>query len=232
MKQKFLNPFSLSDFKQVYCDENKIITQIIQEKIFHFFEDTILDAGCGLGDISYNSFHVKKVVLLDQMDFNFAPTHSNHTRLTGSLLNANILAKLPKINTLFLSHILQYIDSDLDILIETVNKINPNRIIIVEDLNNDFLGEILSFCKEKFEDCNGEVILDGFPCNFYKKIYTQPFKAKLKCPDFKTLAQQCIYLMDMNNDNFSLDQITNFLKKNLEHPTFTINQQISIYERK
>ncbi|MBZ5667301.1 MAG: hypothetical protein LAO30_22205, partial [Acidobacteriia bacterium] len=69
-------------FKRTYCDENRVAAEILRQQARSLADETILDAGCGMGDIAAVAFADSKVTLLDRLDFSSYPTPKNHKRVT------------------------------------------------------------------------------------------------------------------------------------------------------
>lgn len=220
----------VKDFKITYCNENALIKDILKKELLPFFEGTVMDVGGGTADILSEVISDKSVIQLDILDFSDIPLPENHSRITGDFLDRSLLEKLPPITTLFMSHVHQFIDSDLDKLRDAINYVNPKRIILVEDANDDMLGEVMRFSLEVFPDANPEVLIEGFPFG-YLKVKSISFTATLACPTFFQLSKQCLYLMDLEHSDDNLKQMSQFLEAKLSEPRFTINQEINVYEK-
>jgi hypothetical protein len=133
------------------------------------------------------------------------------------------------INTILISHTLQFIDDDLGKLNNKIKELAPENIVLILNANNDFIGELIRWSEEHFEMPNPEYRMPGFPKG-YNLIKSEPFTATLKCPDYKTLAKQISYLMLVDLDNLE-ETLIAFLKKHLHKPEFIFNQSIDIYHR-
>jgi hypothetical protein len=216
-------------FKESMCNENTIIIDIIKNKFQEFFIPPILDVGYGIGDLAYFSLKNKEVIGIDINEINIEkyPLRNNHKRVKSDFFEYN---PAKKINTLFISHTLQFIHNDIKKLNNKVAQINPKNVILVANRNDDFLGKVIKWVFENFENSSPELRLERFPVD-YKLIKEVPFIANLKCENFKLLAEQISYLMliDINKRE---QEVEVFLKQNLKKPEFTINQDILIYERR
>lgn len=220
----------VTSFKGTYCDENPIIRDILKKDFLEFLQEPILDVGGGTADILSEVIPNKNVVHLDVLDFSNTPVPEKHTRITGDFFDYKIIDSLIPVDTLFMSHVQQFIDSDLVKLKSMLEYINANRIILVEDMNNDFLGKVMKFSLENFKDPNPEVQIDGFPYG-YKKTKSTAFTATLTSPTFLELTKQCLYLMDLAHSEENTAKMNTFLENNLPAPSFTINQEINVYEK-
>jgi hypothetical protein len=216
-------------FKESMCNENTIIIDIICNELQNVFIPPILDVGYGIGDLAYFSLENKEVIGIDVNELNKDkyPIRNNHKRVKSDFFEYNLTKK---INTLFISHTLQFIQNDIKKLNNKIAQINSKNIILVANRNDDFLGEVIKWVFEKFGNASPELRIKRFPVN-YKLTKKIPFIANLKCSNFKILAEQISYLMLIDINKREQEVIT-FLKQNLKKPEFTINQDILIYERR
>lgn len=217
------------DFKINYCNENEIIANIIKHDLRQYFKPPILDVGAGIGDIAYVALEQKKVMLIDvnsisKHDYCCRPEH------VRKKCNFFDFYSKQKINTVLISHTLQFIDDDIDKLNEKIAQIDPEYIILVTNDNTGFMAELLHWTRFNTESSNPEVHLDGFPEN-YNLINTHSFAATLKCPDYKTLARQASYLMLFDLEVVE-DMLIAFLKKHLSKPEFIIYQSVETFHKK
>ncbi|MBP6879912.1 MAG: hypothetical protein KBF62_02295 [Candidatus Pacebacteria bacterium] len=219
----------VKDFKVTYCDENAIIKDLLKKEFLSYFEEPIMDVGGGTADILSEVIPDKKVVHLDVLDFSDVKIPLAHKRITGDFFDTQLMKSLMPINTLFMSHVQQFIDGDLDRLRSAIAEIGAKRIILIEDVNNDFLGDVMRFSLANFSNANPEIKIDGFPYG-YKKVKSISFTATLISPTFLELTKQCLYLMDLTHSEENLSRMFEFLQKNLSKPKFTINQEINVYD--
>lgn len=220
----------VKDFKGTYCDENPIIRDLLKREFLSFFEGTVLDVGGGTGDILSEVAPEKNVTHLDVLDFSDVAIPITHTRLTGDFFDTNLIHAIGKIDSLFMSHVHQFIDGDIEKLQNAIEGIGAKSIVLVEDMNDDFLGDVMRFSLEHIANANPEVHIKGFPRN-YTKTKSVPFMATLTIPTFIELAKQCLYLMDATHSKENMQKMTNFLETKLSAPTFTISQEINLYQK-
>ncbi len=218
------------EFKGIHCDENAIIKSILREEFLPYLEGNIIDVGGGTADILSEVLPEGDVTHLDVLDFSQIKIPDAHKRITGDFFDDKIIEKLTPIDTLFMSHVQQFIDSDLEKLRVAIEKINAKRIVLVEDMNDDFLGEVMRFSLQNFPGANPEIKIDGFPYK-YNKVKSAPFTATLSSPNFSELTKQCLYLMDVSHTEENIKKMSEFLEQKLQSPTFTINQEINVYEK-
>ncbi len=216
------------DFKENYCNENEIIIHLLTKNLKQYIVSPILDVGSGIGDIAYKGFAEKKVIMIDVNAISRHDYPCRHDHIRKKCDFFDFFSK-DKINTIFISHTLQFIDDDLVAFAEKIESLQPENVIIVANSNNDFLNDLILWTHENVEVSNPEIPIKNFS-NKYNLIRSEPFVAELKCPDFETLAKQVSYLMLFESNEAELALLT-FLKKSLLKPEFTINQSINIYRR-
>lgn len=215
----------VSDFKESYCNENKIIPKLLKDNFETIVEDPILDVGSGLGEISSFAFENKKVIHLDVEDYSKYPIPANHERILGDFFEYKPEIQ---IQTLLLSHVLQFIDGDIEKLNGKIEEINPKFIIVVRNTNNDFMGQIMEWFNAQNITSNPERIIPDFPRG-YKEDKKIEFVAELKCPSFEILAEQVSYLWDVKLSEGQKETLLVFLKEGLSKPKFQIHQEIVLY---
>lgn len=219
----------VSDFKNKWCNENQIITNIIKNGLVHYFNEPILDVGAGLGDIAFNALYNKEVICIDVNKFTEQdyPLSKNHQRFQIDFFD---YVPDEKINTVFISHTLQFLDEELKILNERIKAIDPENIILILNKNNDFLGKLLEWSEQNFVNSNPEVSIPNFP-DGYEIREVVDFKATLKCESYNDLATQISYLMLIDLDENIKSNLVEYLKLILDSPGFEFNQQIKIYSK-
>ena len=218
----------VADFKESFCDENKIIPNLLKDNFRELIKYPILDVGSGLGDISSFAFVDKEVIHLDTENYSFYKIPAKHKRIV-----ANFFTYQPdvKIETLLLSHVLQFIDYDIEKLNEKIKSISPNFILIIRNTNDDFMGKLMNWFNKHKIVSNPEKIISNFPVG-YTESKKVSFVANLVCPDYKILAEQISYLWDVKLLDEQDKSLENFLKQNLPTPIFQIHQEIILFHFK
>lgn len=228
MRKNRVKKKEVFDFKEQYCNENEIIIEIIRKKLFKYFKPTILDVGSGIGDIAFRALKGKKTILIDinAISKHDYPCRPEHVRKKADFLK---FKTKEKINTVLISHTLQFIDDDIDELNDKIEELDAEYVITVLNSNNDFMGEILEWTNINYKVSNPEIRIENFPKD-YNLIKSVPFQAEINCKDFKTLAKQVSYLMliDLEQKESELIQ---FLKSKLKKPEFIFNQSIDVHHR-
>ena len=220
----------VKDFKEVFCNENGLIREIVKKDFLDILKGKILDVGGGTGDILSDVVPGEEVIHLDVLDFSQTSIPEKHTRIQGDFLDLDTINKLKPLDVLFMSHVHQFIDGDIEKLNKAIENAQAKNIILVEDMNDDFLGEIMRFSLSNFENANPEVKIGGFPQG-YQKTKSVAFTALLKCGDFRTLARQCLYLMDVVVSEENIETMQDFIESKLPEPQFTINQEVNLYQK-
>ena len=215
------------DFKTNYCNENTIIPELLKEKAEQYLVAPILDCGAGLGDIANKAFPNKEAILLDvnPIDDSELQISPLHNVVVQSIFD---YSPTSQINTLFICHTLQFIDSDIERLNTQIKILNPEYIIIVLNENDDIMGELINWTKENYQVFNPEEKIEGFPVG-YKCIERIPFKAKVSCETHEQLAKQISYLMMIDLSETGND-LEIYLQNKLPEPSFIFNQVIEIYQ--
>ena len=215
----------VADFKESFCDENKIIPNLLKDNFKGLIKYPILDIGSGLGDISSFAFSDKEVIHLDTEDYSFYKIPENHKRVISDFFTYQPDIK---IKTLLLSHILQFIDDDIEKLNQKIKSINPNFILIARNTNDDFMATLMNWFDKQKIISNQEKIIANFPAGYIESKKSN-FVANLICPDYKTLTEQISYLWDVKLSDEQGKSLEDFLKQNLSTPAFQIHQGIILY---
>lgn len=217
------------DFKENWCDENKTIAELIKNKTQDYLIPPILDVGSGLGDIAYYAFPEKEAVCIDvnsvtEQDYPLSPRHKREQ------VDFFFYQPQKPINTILISHTLQFIDEDMEKLNSKITSLAPRYIVLVINDNDDFMGELIKWTNNNCKISNPEVHHIGFPQGYvlHDRI---SFSSTVSCPNFTLLAKQVSYLMliDIADKEDSLKQ---FLVTKLNNqPNFTFKQSIEIYAK-
>lgn len=219
----------VSDFKKKWCNENQIISGIILNGISDCFHEPILDVGSGLGDIVFNSLFSKRVICIDvnEVSDEDYPVSKNHERQQIDFFD---YIPADKINTVFISHTLQFLDENIDLLQKKIDSIDPESIILILNKNDDILGDLIDWSQQNFSNPNPEVSIPNFPEGYELQKLIE-FQATLMCKSFKELATQISYLMLIDLDESLMTNLIEYLVSKLDTPGFNFNQQIKIYSK-
>jgi hypothetical protein len=132
----------VKEFKEVFSNENQLIKSLLRENYLDILKGKILDVGGGTADILSEVVPQEDVTHLDILDFSSFPVPVGHTRIWGDFLE---IKNIGYFDVLFMSHVHQFLDDDIEKLNEAIAHTGAENIIIVEDTNDDFLGEVMRF---------------------------------------------------------------------------------------
>lgn len=224
-----ISQLDVLEFKQRYSNENAIIADVIQRRLYEHFEELIVDVGAGTGDITSAALPAKKVVQLDILDYSGYFLHAGHRRLIFDFFEYAPAAG-EQVGTLFFSHVLQFLDRERTRLERKVQELGPRKVITVTNVNDGFMGELLDWAGRNFAHANPEVELPGFPYG-YRLAEELRFDGHVSCEDYPSLGRQVAYLVDRHPTAAEGEALEGFLRRSLEAPGFTINQRIRVYDR-
>jgi hypothetical protein len=219
----------LRDFKKSYCDENRIIAEILTTKMRRYLVPPILDVGAGLGDIAKRAFKDFETTLLDISPF---PAAKNplHLRVQGNFFDYT-LPSGRKVGTIFLGHVLQYLDEDVPALAAKLGELDPTVIISVENDNTNEFGAMIEWSLQGVVGANPEVRVAAFPAGYAIRDQLS-FSATLSCPSYEILAQHCVQvLLDAPPTRKSLLATEEKLRSILTTPSIAIEQTVYCYEK-
>jgi len=221
---------SLRDFKTIYCDENRIIVDLLRDNLRDRFIAPILDVGAGLGDIAEEGFPEFEAVLLDVNEI--PPGRSQlHRRVTGDFFSFEP-APYDRPHTLLLCHVLQYLDDDIPRLRSKISSLDPSLIIEVSNDNNDKFGEVMLWSIDEIKGANPELHCEFADPARYSLTETYPFAATIECPSFPTMARHFTeMLIDAPVTTEALSKVEQKLRAILQEPKILVNQTMNIYEK-
>lgn len=216
----------LSDFKTNICNENQIIPEVLKKHFLEYFEEPVYDIGSGLGDISTKVVPDKQVVHVDTEAYLGEGLPEKHSRITGDFFH---FVPEQKIGTLFMSHVLQYIDSDIKKLNNRITELNPAYIITVTNTNEGALGEFIKYFDVRGISINPERNINNFPKG-YTALKREIFIANVKADSFEELVKQLIVvIIEAQLDEQQVYEFIEFVKEKLPKPEFKLEEQIIVY---
>ena len=220
---------SLLGFKSSTKENEKVIG-ILKNQLSNYLFSPILDVGAGIGDIALEGFPDKEAILVDRLNFAEYSHSKKHKRILADFFN--IYKQHENLSgTVIYSHVLQYLDNDYDELVKATELIAPKTIFTVTNCNDGEMKKIVDWSIDNIPDANPEIDLATFPvCCGYKLVKKIPFSVEATESNFHDLAVLVAYLIDSSKEKY-LQRIENFLKEVLRTPTFSINQEIKVYER-
>lgn len=228
MKRNYVTLEEVSTFKDLFCDENSKIADILSTRAQPYLVDPILDMGAGKGDICFNAFPDREVFLLDINDYSGYPIRDRHQRYIADFFD---FVPPRQIGSLLMAHSLQFVDDDLELLNHKVEELSPKNILLFLNENDGLMGKILAWTKENIPNANPEEFLAEFPRS-YTLVEKISFQARVYCEDFSTLAKQVAYLMLFDLTPTVESKLTHFLRAELREPCFFIRQALYVYTHK
>jgi len=220
---------ALRDFKRVSCDENALISAALAGPLHRHLIPTVLDVGAGLGDIADKAFPDLEAVLLDVFEVP-APRNPRHKRIVGNFLDFVPQAST-KPQTLLVSHVLQYLDDDVEALQAKVAELSPKSVIVVLNDNTGLFGDLIRWGQEHASGANPELPVPLFPSGAFAEVERYPFRATFRSPDFRTMAEAFVtMLLDAPRSEGVIKAAENKLSASLADPTLFIDQTIFCYE--
>lgn len=225
-----ISEHGIAEFKLRYCNENHILGQLLRANVADWVEEPILDVGAGLGDVSAVAFPDKRVIQLDRLDFSRFPIPPIHRRVKCDFFAYKIEETDPP-RTLLLSHVLQFLDDDKQLLSAKVKSFSAQKIVIATNINDGFMGKILDWSSKHIPSINPEVDIAAFPPE-YRFVKSWQFEGVLSCPDFECLARQLWSVILDSTLNLEEHRCAvEFLKDQLPKPEISIRQQLRTYIR-
>jgi cyclopropane fatty-acyl-phospholipid synthase-like methyltransferase len=216
-------------FKNLTQEESFIAKEI--KKYVDIKEtDKILDIGCADGNLSRSlTKDSGNITFLDVNEFDFSPQEKF---IHSSFEDAEIDEKY---DIILSSHVWGHFyrnnsfdfcfQKALDLLKET------GKLIVVHNSNKDFTGKLIDLSKTLFKEVEFDVFIDDSLKNV--KYHESYFDVSLKAQTYRELAKLIQVLLIVPDDLYyaKIEEIIEFLEKNLEKPEFMINQRILVIEK-
>lgn len=230
MTEHRLTPDELRAFKIQGTDENHKIGGIVSRFIERAGPGFVLDVGAGLGDIAEAAFPDHHAILVDILDFE-ASQVLHHRRHCGDFFDFDLPAGVT-CDIMVMSHVLQYIDDDVDRLNSKVLTIAPRWLITVVDQLDDFQAAAFEWFRENGIRANPELDLAGFPPAEFEELAREEFAGIVEAPDFARLSHQLGRIVfDAPMDRAQLASFAKWLKSRLPQPKLEIPQRVILYRR-
>ncbi len=218
------------EFKSALCNENKIISSILSNHFKKYIVGPVIDIGSGVGDIANNAFPDTKAYLIDRNEEIVPNLSKNHKWIVGDFLRMG-LGQIPFDGTVLLSHVIQYLDSDLEQLKRQINKIRPINIIEVRNDNTGLFWGLITELKKIVPNHNCEVKVDFAPPEM-SLVDRKKFTAKLTCRTFHELAYVIVrFIMDATVSARIIARASNVLDDALERPELDIPESVWVHSR-
>jgi hypothetical protein len=227
-KQSALTAARLAHFKGHVNDENTHIAKAIRAIMPPPAGGGVLDVGAGLGDIAAHAFPERAAELIDILAFPPSPVDV-HRRAQIDFFDYQPTGAY---DVMVLSHVLQYLDDDLNRLVNKVREISPRFILVVSNRPTSLGSKIEDWFSRHKIEANGERIFKKCPLSEYRLIDRRAVTGTLRCGSIGELALQLSGMIyDVELDGRVLSSFCDWLELRLKIPLVKITQHISLYGR-
>jgi len=192
--------------------------------------DKILDVGCAGGNLSRSlTENSANITFLDVKEFDFSPQEKF---IHSSFEEAKIDEKYDFILT---SHVWGhfYRNNSFDYCYRKAHELlkEGGKLIVVHNSNKDFIGKLIDFSKTLFKEIEFDVFFDEFL--EHENYWEHYFDVNLQAESYRKLAELVQVLLVVPDVTFyeKIEEIIDFLNKNLEKPSFSINQRLLVIEK-
>ncbi len=224
---------------KLLSDEEIKIAKCISELVRSYhITGTVIDIWWWDGTISRMAFGYHpdiKVQVIDILPFSLENLPWNITHRIADIfsLNAENITPVQETTTLLFSHVLQYIDTDQQKLLNKVHQLHPDNVILVINQNNDIMKDALQFFAQKKRDENAEQAIKWFPGQDYQQVDYKEFNGIFyKSENMTTAMILATLLFDSSLTIEQLEQLDQFLDSKWCSNQFSVNQQVILYQRK
>lgn len=221
---------NLRAFKERFCDENVLISELLRHEYRHLIYPPVLDVGAGLGDVANAAFPDIPAILLDS-EPRSEPVVPGHDRVTSEFFEYVNAAPATACGTVLFCHVLQYLDDDLDRLHSAVNRLSPKSVIAVTNDNAGEFGALIEWAEFNMTEINPEYPIRPVS-DAYRECKSTAFTATAMFPDFGTMAEHFISMfLDAEPGPAVMREMEAQLRRRLERPQITLQQTVRAYEQ-
>lgn len=219
----------LLQFKGDINNENQLISEALRRILPAAGDGILLDVGAGLGDIATRAFPERQAVLVDILDFPAADSPL-HQRRTIDFFDLEQPART--IDVMLLSHVLQYLDDDVDRLVEKVRSMAPEVIVIVSNRPTKLHLKIDRWFASRGITHNAEQFFPNCPLGGYRRERRIELTSCIRCGDIEELAQQLSSMIyDVELEPEALEAFSAWLDGQVEGATVALPQTITLLRR-
>ena len=224
-----LTPNRIFQFKGEMNNENRLISEALRAILPHAGNGIVLDVGAGLGDIADAAFPDRKAVLIDILEFakTGCPLHS---RETIDFFDWQPSAE--RVDLMLLSHVLQYLDDDLERLVGKITSIAPAHVAIVANRPTKLHFRILEWFAGRGIAQNSEQFFRDCGLVGYRRTANSTISSTLRCASVSELAWQLTSMIyDVDLDRSSLDDFADWLGHRISGSEIAIPQTLTLMTR-
>jgi hypothetical protein len=224
-----LTPGRLLQFKGPMNNENQLISEALRTILPPAGYGILLDVGAGLGDIAASAFADREAILIDILDFPDAES-ALHTRQKIDFFD------LPKprrpIDLMLMSHVIQYLDEDLNRLADQVHALSPEAIVLVSNRPTKLHFKITGWFAQRGILHNAEQIFQQCPISGYRREDLVDITSRICCSDVDELARQLsLMIYDVELDQNELLEFSDWLRNHVKSASVSLPQTISLLRR-
>lgn len=224
-----LTPSRIFEFKGEMNNENRLISEALRAILPPAGNGILLDVGAGLGDIAASAFPDRKAVLIDIL--NFGETASGlHSRETVDFFDWQSGAQ--EVDLMLMSHVLQYLDDDLDRLFKKIDSIKPEHIAIVANKPTKLHFKILRWFADHGIAQNSEQLVHNCGLAGYLRTASSSISSNLRCANVGELARQLSSMIyDVDLDDTQLESFGRWLGHKVTGSEIKIPQTLTLLTR-
>jgi len=210
-------------------DENRLVSEILADGFADMIADSIVDVGCGLGDIAAAVWPERDVLLLDILRYPDNCDAAGHERIQADFFDS-AWSRGRLFSTALLAHVLQYLDSPLEALYARLAELRPQTLITVTDIYDQQFSEIVEWTVEELGSINPEHPTYVFPA--YTLDRERQFAGNLAADSFPRLASLLAeVILDRHLYAEEEAAFSDFLASRLDSPSITLKQAVRGYRR-
>ncbi|MGE0371678.1 MAG: hypothetical protein AB7Q01_07295 [Gammaproteobacteria bacterium] len=208
--------------------EQGLIASHLRDPLAEHLCDPVLDVGCGTGEVAFKGLSRLRVTLLDcsVVPQWVAPGHAVLTEDFWNLSSEDA----GRWRTALFSHSLQYLDEDLNELIDQIRSLRLQRIIVVRNSPAPLFHSVREWLTDLGLEANPE--LDQYPWPRTWTLRAQSsFSSELVCQNWSEFARQfCGVVMDVWPDEAQIATLAGKLATLRKEPRITWEQVIEVID--
>ena len=224
-----LTPNRIFQFKGEMNDENRLISGALRAMLPPAGIGIVLDVGAGLGDIAAAAFPDRKAVLIDILEFS-RTSCPLHARETIDFFDWQPGSE--QVDLMLMSHVLQYLDDDLERLVGKIMSIAPTHIAIVANRPTKLHFRILEWFAARGITQNSEQFFRNCGLIGYSPAASSSISSTLRCASVRELARQLTSMIyDVDLDRSSLNDFADWLGHRISGGEIAIPQTLTLMTR-
>lgn len=208
-------------------DENRRVSEILVREFGDLVGTSIVDVGCGLGDIAARAWPDGDVLLLDILPYPENQDAPRHVRIEADFFDEG-WSRGRTFSTALLAHVLQYVDESPAALYRRLEQLEPKSIITVTDVYDRQFSEIVQWAVDELGSVNPEGPEYRFP--HFKLCRERQFDGNLAADSYSKLA---VLLAEVVLDRRLLptekEAFAAFLASRLNTPSIRLRQAVRGY---